>query len=254
MSIRTCSIERFSDVALGDIYLLPVSQYPLPESELSGTHKFITSLVEEFQTIHGRLSLEVIIRQSCIYTGLLETFVDNARRWIPRQGLAVIPHKAPPHLPTREEVERINPMEMSQRGIAGVIDAPEFLFQITDETGKRQCCNAMAGHGALSIALTKLQSEDLKRTWNGLFSGKITDRAFRRMPRYIPWFGIQSFRLATEKDLLSWFESFELYVGESKEDRGIVIASRENIGSLVEDLVKALPEPSIEPEAEILRW
>jgi hypothetical protein len=254
VSVRERSIERISDVAKGDVYLLPVSQYPAPESELNGARRFVDSLVEEYQAVRGPLSLEVVIRQSCIYTGLLDTFVDNAPRWIPRQGLAVIPHKPPPHLPAREEIEGIDPRSMAQNGLMGVIDLPEFLFQITDETGKRECRKTMSGHGALSIVLTKLQSGELKQTWNELFGGGITDRTFRGMPCYIPWFGIQSFISAMEEDLLSWFESFELYIGESKEDQGIVIASRENIGAMVENLVKALPKPIIEPEAEILRW
>jgi hypothetical protein len=254
MSIRDHSIVRVSDVAEGDIYLLPVTQYPLPESELNGVCGFIDSLVEEFQAIHGRLSREVVIRQICIYTGLLDTFVDNAPRWVPRQGLAIIPHKPPPHLPAKEEIEGIDPRSIAQNGLMGAIDVPEFLFQITDETGKGECCKTMAGHGALSIVLTKLQNEELTQTWNELFGRRITDRAFQGMPRYIPWLGVQSFQLAMERDLLSWFESFELYIGESKEDRGIIIASRRNIGGMIEKLIKALPKPAIEPKAEILRW
>jgi hypothetical protein len=254
MAVKTYSIERLPDIPKGDVYLLPVSQYPLPQSEVGHMSMFIDSLVEKFQSTHGRLSLEVIIRQSRLYTGLVDTFVDNARQWMPEQGLAVIPHKPPPHIPGRDEVAAINPIVMSQRGIEGVIDLPEFVFRITDEAGREQCSKILAGHGALNIILTRLASNELKQAWKELFGKRVTDRAFRSMRSFIPIFGAQSFRGATEHDLSSWFESFELYIGESKEDRGIVIASGRNIEGLVEEVRKELPEPFIEPEAEILRW
>jgi hypothetical protein len=254
MKVKSCSIERLSGIPKGDVYLLPVSQYPLPQSELNVMSMFIDSLVENFQSVHGRLSLEVIIRQTCIYTGLLDTFVDNAPQWMPEQGLAVIPHKPPPHMPSRDEMERINPMLMNQHSVEEVIDIPEFVFRITDEVGKEQCCKTMAGHGALNIILTKLTSKNLKQVWKELFGKRVTDRAFRNMRSYIALFGAQSFQSATESDLSSWFESFELYVGESKEDRGIVIASRRNIEDIIERLAEELPKPTNEPETEILRW
>jgi hypothetical protein len=254
MAVKTYSIERLSGIPEGDVYLLPVSQYPLPQSELSHVSVFVDSIVDNFQSVHGRLSIEVIIRQSCLYTGLVDRFVDNAPRWVPKQGLAVIPHKPPPHIPGGGEIEGLNPILMSQRGIDRAIDIPEFVFQITDEPGKEECRMSMAGHGALSIILTKLPGKNLINAWKELFGRRVTDRAFRHMRSFIPLFGIQSFQNATENDLSSWFESFELYIGESKEDRGIVIASGRNIEDLIEKSTKELPEMAIEPEAEILRW
>jgi hypothetical protein len=254
MAIKTCSIERLSGVLEGDVFLLPVSRYPVPQSELHYVSMFIDSLVDKYQLTYGQLSIEVIIRQSCIYTGLLNTFVDNAPQWMPEQGLAVIPHKPPPHMPSSDRIARINPILLSQRGIEGVIDIPEFVFRIRDEEGKEQCRKTMGGHGALSIILTRLTSDDLRQAWKELFGKRITDRIFRNLRSYIPAFGVQSFQGATENDLSSWFKSFELYIGESKEDKGIVIASGRNIEGLVEEVRKGLPEPFIEPEAEILRW
>jgi hypothetical protein len=254
MAVIKDSIERLSGIPEGDVYLLPVSQYPLPQSELSRVSVFIDSILENFQSAHGRLSTEVIIRQSCLYTGLVDTFVDNAPQWMPKQSLGVIPHKPPPHIPDRDEIAGLNPILMNQRGIERVVDIPEFVFQITDEAGKKQCREALAGHGALGIILTKLTSKNLIQAWKELFGKKVTDRAFRHMRSFIPLFGVQSFQDATESDLSSWFESFELYIGESKEDRGIVIASRRNIEGLVEKLAKELPKPIMESGTEILRW
>jgi hypothetical protein len=254
MAVKPYSIERLSGIPEGDVYLLPVSQYPLSKSELNRVRRFVNLLVEEFQLVHGTLSLEVFVRQRWLYTGLLDIFVDNARQWRPQQGLAVIPHKPPPHIPSKNVIEGIDPRLIKQSGIHGVIDIPECVFQIMNVAYKEECCMTMAGHGALSIILTKLTSKELKQAWKELFGKRVTDRAFRNMRSYIPLFGAQSFQSATDDALASWFRSFELYIGESIEDRGIVIASGRNIESLIEKLRNELPGPIIEPEVEILRW
>jgi hypothetical protein len=254
MPARTHSIERLSAITKGDVYLLPVSRFPLPEAELAYLQKLINSLVDEYLTPDSQTSLEVMIRQSCLYTGLLDAFVDNAPQWMPQQGLAIIPHKPPPHMPGRSEIESADPRLINQYGVEGVVDIPEFVFQITDEAAKKRCCEAMSGHGALSIMLTKLKTNDLQRKWKELFGSRVTDRHFRSMPLFIPLLGVQSFQSATEDDLSSWFGTFELYIGESKEDQGIVIASRENLKGSLENIAKELPEQAIESEAEILRW
>ncbi len=254
MPARTHSIERLSGIAKGDLHLLSVSRFPLAGSELTLVQKLIDSLVEEYLSADNQLSLEVMIRQSCLQTGLLAEFVDNAPQWMPQQGLAVIPHKPPPHMPGRSEIEGADPRLINQFGVEGVVDIPEFVFQITDEAAKKRCFEAMSGHGALSIMLTKLKTNDLQRKWKELFGSRVTDRHFRSMPRFIPLFGVKSFQSATEDDLSSWFGTFELYIGESKEDQGIVIASRENLKGSLENMVTELPEQDIESESEILRW
>ncbi len=248
------SIERLSEITAGAVYLLPIGRFPLPMSESSVVNNVIHSLIDWYQSADSQLSLEVIIRQSCLYTGLLDKFVDNAPRWMPQQGLAVIPHKPPPHLPTKDEIEGVDPRLINQYGVEGAAELPEFVFQITDEAAKRECCKVMSGHGALSVMLTKLRGKDLRNKWRGLFGAKVTDRHFRSMPLFVPLFGIQSFRDVAESELLSWFESFELYIGESKEDQGIVIASRKSLNGPIEDISKDLPQPDFEPEVEVLRW
>jgi hypothetical protein len=254
MHARTRSIERLSEINSGDVYLLPVSRFPLPESEKTLLQRILNSLVDEYLPADNRLSLEVMIRQSCLYSGLLDTFVDNAPQWMPQQGLAIIPHKPPPHMPDRSEIESADPRLINQYGVEGVVDIPEFVFQITDEAAKKRCCEAMSGHGALSIMLTKLKTSDLRKRWKELFGSRVTDRHFRSMPLFIPLFGVRSFQSATDDDLSLWFETFELFIGESKEDQGIVIASSERLKGLIETIAKELPEQTIEAEAEILRW
>jgi hypothetical protein len=254
MPAQTRSIERLSSVTKGDVYLFPVSRFPVPGSELTHLQKIIKSLVEEYLSANSRASLEVMIRQSCLYTGLLDTFVDNAPQWMPQPGLAIIPHKPPPHMPGRSEVEAADPRLIIQHGVEGVVDVPEFIFKITDEAAKNICFEAMSGHGALSVMLTKLKTNDLHRKWKELFGSRVTDRHFRSMPLFIPLFGAKSFQNATEDDLSSWFETFDLYICESKEDQGIVIAGRENFKSSIENMAKELPEQAVEPETEVLRW
>src|SRR5262245_37036751 len=140
-------VERLSAITKGEVYLLPVSRFPLPGSDLNYVRKLVKSSVDAYQSADSRISLEVLIRQSCLYTGLLDEFVDKAPVWMPQQGLAIIPHKPPPHMPGRSEIESADPRLINQYGVEGVVDIPEFVFQITNEASKKICCEAMSGHG-----------------------------------------------------------------------------------------------------------
>lgn len=247
-------IRRLLGIKAGAIYLLPVSGYPVSAAELKWVSEFCESVIGHVKSAPAELLLEVSVKQSCLYTGLLERFVDNAGRWIPQQGLAIIPHKAPPHLPTKEELEGIDPRSLDHANIGSSTGMPELVFLIKDETGKEECRRSMLGHGALDLFLSRLEEKELFDYWKEVFGRTVTDRLLASMPLFVPLYGIQSFQDASDDDIASWFGSFELYIGESKEDKGIVIATKKNLDRLMVSLAKQLPKPSAKPEEEVLRW
>lgn len=247
-------LERLPGVTEGALYLLPVSGFPIPRTELQSVREFCESLIGRTKRTKAEWQIEVIVKQSCLYAGLLDAFVDNAARWAPQQGVGVIPHKPPPHVPTREEIEGVDPRFIDQNNIGASIDVPELVFRIAQDEGKEECRATMIGHGALHIVLSSLSEKKLYQRWQEVFGGRISDRLFRAMPFFAPLLGRQSFQGASEEEIATWFESFDLYVGESKEDQGIVIAAKENLDLVMVDLVKQLPGPRFEPEIEVLRW
>jgi hypothetical protein len=248
-------VQRLSFIPVGAVYLVPVSKFPMPQGELQWVRGFCESLMAHVQRAIAGLQLEVIIKQSRLYTGLVDHFADHAPMWLPQQGVAVIPHLPPPHVPTRSEIESIDPRCLTPNGAGFPPDiVPELVFQIADEGGREEARRTMGGHGALSVFLSRLQESELHQFWNELFGKRVTDRLFRTAPLFIPLFGTRSFQNVAEDEITAWLESFELFIGESVEDNGIIVVARESLDVVIANLIKALPKRELEPESEILRW
>lgn len=254
MHNKTGLMHKVIECQAGNVYLLPVSKYPIPPGEAEWVRSFGEDLIAEMRKGKPNLRLEVIIRQGGIYTGLLDRFVDNAPRWLPEQGLAIIPHRPPPHIPTMDEVENMDPRSLRSDDGPPVLEfAPELIFRI-GATGKEEACGTMGGHSALHMFLTEVDESDLRSEWKEIFGADVTERIFRAIPLYVPLFGLRSFSDVSEEKMKSWLSSFDLYLGESLEDKGMIIIARDNIDRVLDSVLQNLLPPSIEPEAEILRW
>jgi hypothetical protein len=248
-------VQKLNALPIGTTYFLPVSSYPIPEAEGNWVKDFCEALIAKIRATDTKLRLEVVIRQNGLYTGLVDHFIDNASKWMPEQGVAVIPHKPPPHVPTKSEIESIDPRALDKGGqIPSLSGIPELIFRVSDDTSKEVALKTLGGHSALNIFLTRMDAPSLVNRWKEVFGKRVTDRLFRAMPIFVPLFGIQSFNDIPKEELELWFTSFDFYIGESMDDVGIVILSKENIDLVIADLVDNLPVPVIEPEAEILRW
>jgi hypothetical protein len=248
-------IQKIHELQACNVYLLPVSTYPLPQAEAQWARAFSEKLIVEVKKDKPNLRMEVIIRQGGIYTGLSDHFVDNASRWIPEQGLAIMPHRPPPHIPTQEEMENIDPRSLGAGDRPPVHDfIPEMIFRISDSGGREEAFRTMGGHSALHVFLTKASESDLKANWKEAFGATVRERVFRAMQLFVPLFGVRSFSDVPEEKIISWMASFDLYIGESLEDNGLVIVSGNNIDNQVGAVLNNLPALNIEPEAEILRW
>lgn len=247
-------VQKFQLSTPQSIYLLPVSKFPLPPAELKGVSKFCESLISYAQNMMAGLQLEVVVKQKYLYPNLIDYFVDKALQWLPRQGVAVEPHKPPPHVPTKEEIEGIDIRSINLRSQRNIDLGPELIFQICDPAGKEECYKSMLGGGAVNIFLSRLKGEDLYGRWREIFGRVVTDRTLRAMPFFAPLFGVKSFQSVPAGEIDIWFETFDLYVGESADDKGIIIAATENLDHVIANLVKGLPNREIEPADEILRW
>jgi len=236
------------------VYLLPVSRFPLPPAELKRLREFCESLLSYAQMVKTGLQLEVIVNQSYLYPDLIDHFVDKAQQWLPRQGVAVVPHKPPPHAPTKEEIEGIDIRSIDPGNQRSMNLGPELTFQILDPAGKEECYKAMLGHGAVNIFLSRLKGEDLYGRWREIFGRVVTDRALRAMPFFAPLFGVKSFQDVPASEINTWFESFDLYIGESADDKAVIIAAADNLDHVVANLAQGAPNSEIEPVDEILRW
>ena len=227
---------------------------PLSAAELNEASKFCESLLSYFRRMKAGLELEIIVKQSYLYPTLIDSFVDKAQQWMPRQGVAVVPHKPPPHVPTKEEIEGVDIRTIDLGSQRNIDLGPELTFQICDPAGKEECYKTMLGHGAVNIFLSELKGEDLYGRWREIFGRVVTDRTLRVMPFFAPLFGLKSFQGVSASEINTWFETFDLYIGESADDNGIVIAAARNLDSVMANLAQGLSNQGMDLVDEILRW
>jgi hypothetical protein len=112
---------------------------------------------------------------------------------------------------------------------------------------KRQALAAMLGTGvALEIVMPAGEEAFLKQS-RALLLPPIREPGFRRYPFYIPIVEPGAMEPASSKQLDRWFCGASAYIRESVEDKGILIASREPLAPILEQLggrMEMGPEPS----------
>jgi hypothetical protein len=231
-----------------------VSGFPIPEPELAAVREFCEKLLAAVHQETADAEWEVVLRQNRLEGPLLNAFVDSAGNWIPRQCVGLIPHKPPPHIPTQEEFEDLDTRILSSNEAVLSLDLlPEPVFRISADPGKTECFRSMFGHGAVGVFLSRLRADALYQRWKDAFGHRVTDRVFRAVP-LVPLFGVKSFERVSAEELAGWLHSFELYVGESVEDQGILLASERNLDATIHGLAQQLPRLEKPAPKEILRW
>jgi hypothetical protein len=241
-------------VPAGFAWVVAVTGFPIPEPELGTVREFCEKLLAAVCQEAAEADLEVVLRQRRLEGAYLETFVDSAGNWIPRQCVGLIPHKPPPHVPTQEEIEDLDPRNFgSSGGVLSLDLLPELVFRISADPGKTECFRSMLGHGAVGVFLSRLRAHALYQRWKDVFGHRVTDRVFRAVP-LVPLLGVKSFERVSAEELAGWFDSFELYVAESVEDQGILIASARNLDATIQGLAQRLPRLEKPAPKEILRW
>ncbi len=74
-----------------------------------------------------------------------------------------------------------------------------------------------------------------------VFGKQIQDSiGFEGIAFILPRLSSQDFLSQTEEEIRTWFEVFDIYIRESPEDEGIIIASKHNLGPLLIDLVASM--------------
>lgn len=66
------------------------------------------------------------------------------------------------------------------------------------------------------------------------------DLAFEGLPFLLPQFITQDFFAHTEKEIRRWFELFDIYVRESPEDDGIILACKDNLTSVIAGIINGM--------------
>src|SRR5260221_14770752 len=98
-------------------YVLPVSEFPIPLSELGVVDAFLQKFCASVMK-RWNLSTEVFLQLEQLFgDGARETFADYGKAWLPETGLGVWVDREPPKKWTLEDFQKLVPGDSKPRPI-----------------------------------------------------------------------------------------------------------------------------------------
>ena len=209
-----------------ECYFIPAPIGLRPDS-YDAARRFLQELVVYFTT-----------RLGCSHEGFLQIgrvrdetavrlFTDNARKWIPETGLGIWPHRSAPRMWKMEDVEEIDTDTEMPLLLHSV-------FRLTaDANARLDAMTTMAGTGCGVQLVSRIEGVALLRNLRELFLGFIQDRVFRIFPWYVPLMEKAVLAEPMEALAVDAMRGVTLYIRESPEDGGILIASAEPLAEVL---------------------
>jgi hypothetical protein len=213
-----------------EAFLLRVSRFPMPRSEVLPVAQFLRHLINKLE-LQWSLRSEVFLQLEQLgdSDGRAQ-YSEHAPQWIPEVGLGVWPNRKPPAKWSREEFMETGPEEKLR---ALMFQA----FRITGpEPSRENARDTMLHFGSVIQIMTATTPDAFFRETKKLFLGIIKDPTYRCFPFYVPLLDGESLQNATLEELKIWFGGARVYIRESFEDQGILIASCESLDTVLKDL------------------
>lgn len=247
--------KRLQDMAL---YWLPVSGYPLPSRERSWLLAFIRCLKATLAA-QKQLRLETFLQFKTVYPDLQDRFINRSQEYQPLTGLLLAPGAKMPDAPDikqiEDEVKKGGAVDVKQwmadycHWFLAKKDEPQLqdffgsggmtlLFLKPDpntQPPELKIPKIMRTHPAFRNAELEstravaysLQDKFLNQS-KEVFGELIRDHtSYKGIPFILPLLKSPDFFRATPEQRVRWFEVFDVYCTESKEDKGILLALKD---------------------------
>lgn len=250
--------SRIEDISL---YWIPVEAYPIPDSQRWWLMQFLMRLKTVLANQY-KLREECFLQFKSLYPDLLNRFTERAREYMPMTGASLAPGEMPPALPSFDEIK--DQVEKSSK--AGTpLDVNRWMpdhthwFVTKNSEAQREDFFGYGGMFMLylkpdpkaqapALKLPKIMTShpafnlDMERDFAAAYSlkdefleksKKLFGEPFREDPSFdgllfvIPLLNSASFMQATIEQRAEWFELFDGYCIESKEDRGVLLALKD---------------------------
>lgn len=277
-------LRRAEQLTRCSLYWIPVSAFPIPSAQKAWLILFLDRLSKWIQNDLG-LRAESFLQMKTVHPALLEPFIDTAHDFIPVLGLSQRPGKQLPPIPT---LESLQPIIDGKKKFDFNESIGDYCYWFLDKDVKKQR-ELFFGHGGMTTIFltpdpkTKVEPLAIPKgirehpVFADLFKRFDPDKANARahsladgflrksldlfggdlkksiqskgIPFAIPLLSTRDFFDRPEEEFKNWFELFDLYISESPQDEGILVASKLDveeplIGILHELMTEGLDYPS----------
>jgi hypothetical protein len=226
---------RVSISGNGNVYFIPVSRFPISDTERKSIRYFLDELWRCYSNLaESNLRRYLGILNKVIEFDILEKMCLHMFDWPTQVAIALSPDHPPSPLPTREEV--LSWKEMPS--------AHEFIPMITymaREGALAEAHEELFGCGGTILYTSTHGEEKLFAKTKEIFGYKISSPYLQFM-QCLPVLEINDLLEATDNQFKALHSAIGLYIGESMRDRGVVIISDKNLDRKIADLVYLLPD------------
>lgn len=213
-----------------EVYLLPVSGFPMPEQEsrpLAGAIRRLTALVSK----EWKLFPEVFIQFAQVHLGDAKIrLASHGREWIPTLGLGVWPDRPAPTIWKREEFMNLGVGEKPPRLMHQV-----FRVSASPEAraGARE---SMFGLGTIVQIMTCDEQGSFLQKARETLLPPIVDPSFTSFPFYVPLLEGKSVTGCAPEQIITWLSGAQVYMRESPEDNAILLVSSRPLAPIFGEL------------------
>jgi hypothetical protein len=225
------SAEQMKLPSPWDGILIPVSAFPMAGEELAA----VAGFVQKFEGLAGvgrpSLSAETFVQvEQSDDLECRRIYAQSARAWIPEVGLGVWAGRKPPSTWSKEEFMNLTP----GKKIRALMH--QVLRITASPKARMDAFTAMFPFGAAIRIWTHEDGDAFLNKATSVLLPPIKDPSCTCYPFYFPLFDRHAFESATVEQLDAWVCSASVYIRESFEDQGILIAAREPLAPMMEKL------------------
>jgi|RhiMethySRZTD1v2_1073278.scaffolds.fasta_scaffold19902_5 hypothetical protein len=226
--MKQLALNRVEAAAPYEAYLIPVSPFPLQEPEATSLAGFLDRFISVAAHAHS-LTSEVFMQLEQLGDTFDEgrvAFSANAKTWMPQTGLGVWVDRDPPQKWTIEEFNQLGPDDKPRPLMFQV-------FRVTKQHARTAARSAMLPFGSVMEILTPMGDTYVTNAGK-IFKAGITDPSFTCFPYYVGLLEGKTVRHASRKELDRWFDGMTVYIRQSYEDQGVLVASSAPLAPILE--------------------
>jgi hypothetical protein len=214
------------------------SKFPADPDDLALLNGFVSRMVAA--ACQGRkLNLEAFVQLIPLaQIEQMPRLTDHAREWQPIMGVGIWPDREAPTSLTKGDFLKLLPGQRPR------IDKYKLCRISASGKTREQAWTSLLGTGAVLLVFTTDDTTAFLKKTRDVLLPPIKDESFRHSSFYVPLLECKSFASARPEQLETWFCGASLYIRESKEDGGVLIASREPLRPILGSLGASLTDSS----------
>jgi hypothetical protein len=266
--------KRASQMEVCALYWLPVEAVPPSWREKQWLMAFFDHLHELLLQQELRQESFLQMKLAAPLGEVKDTLHQHQLKLMPLMGLGRRPGAAMPRIPTEEDLEPI--IKGKQKFIFNEHVPDYYLWLLTREERWRR--DLFLGHGGYTMIYLKadpactppplpnypgirsmeiFQKFDVDAIWETMFmlndqlgekskavfgKGLEEDAGLKTQNFVMPIMNARAFLDAKHEEIEEWFTVFDVYIQESPEDRGLLIASKEDIDEVLAEVLLQMRE------------